>query len=65
MSLNNITTDGLLDELDNSISALKMLSHLCAISQDKQLGNMFWLLQPIVDKQEEMLTSLWKNQAKK
>lgn len=61
----NLDKSDCLESMEDAINALKMLTTLCSVSQQIEHRNMFWLLQPIVKKQEEMLADLWKIEAKK
>jgi hypothetical protein len=61
----NTATSDLLEHLDNTINALKTLSSLCSSSTENDLNSLYWLLAPIVEKQEQTMADLWKAEAKK
>jgi hypothetical protein len=63
--MKNMETSDLLDTMECAVNALKMLTHLCADTEDKQLAGMYWLLAPIIEKQEQTMADLWKAEAKK
>lgn len=63
--MNNMATSDLLEHLEDTVSALKMLSTLCGSSTESNLEGLCWLLAPIVEKQEQTLADLWKAEAKK
>jgi len=65
MSINNMATSDLMETLDNSINALRTLSSLCGSSTENDLNSLYWLLAPIVEKQEQTMADLWKAEAKK
>lgn len=63
--MKNMETSELLEVMENAVCALRVLTHLCASNQDDQLGGMYWLLAPIIEKQEQTLAGLWKIEARK